>query len=278
MRLQVERNGTVDVLKGRVLCTMFYEPSTRTSSSFDAAMKRCGGEVVQISADNSSVTKGESLADTVRTLGCYGDAIVLRHPDVGSAQTAAKFSPVPIINAGDGIGEHPTQALLDVYTIRSELGTVNGRTITLLGDLKNGRTVHSLVTILCLYSVRLNFVSPPGLAMPASVVAAARRTGVTVRLCDDLEEVLADTDVLYVTRVQRERFESEAEWTRVKDAYRVDHSVLARAKPEMIVMHPLPRLTEIDPEVDFDSRRAVYFRQMRYGLFVRMALLASVMA
>jgi len=268
----------VDVLKGRVLCTMFYEPSTRTSSSFDAAMKRCGGEVVQISADNSSVTKGESLADTVRTLGCYGDAIVLRHPDVGSAQTAAKFSPVPIINAGDGIGEHPTQALLDVYTIRSELGTVNGRTITLLGDLKNGRTVHSLVTILCLYSVRLNFVSPPGLAMPASVVAAARRTGVTVRLCDDLEEVLADTDVLYVTRVQRERFESETEWTRVKDAYRVDHSVLARAKPEMIVMHPLPRLTEIDPEVDFDSRRAVYFRQMRYGLFVRMALLASVMA
>ncbi|KAF8531734.1 hypothetical protein JB92DRAFT_3080862 [Gautieria morchelliformis] len=259
MRLQVERNGAVDILKGRVLCTMFYEPSTRTSGSFDAAMKRCGGDVVQISADHSSVAKGESLADTVRTLGCYADAIVLRHPDVGSSQMAAKFSPVPIINAGDGIGEHPTQALLDVRS-------------------QNGRTVHSLVTILCLYSVHLNFVSPPGLSMPTSVVTAARRAGISVRLCEDLGEVLADTDVLYVTRVQRERFESEEAWARVKDAYRVDHSVLARAKPEMIVMHPLPRLTEIDPEVDFDSRRAVYFRQMRYGLFVRMALLASVMA
>ncbi|KAL0578161.1 Carbamoyl-phosphate synthase [Marasmius crinis-equi] len=277
MRLQVERNGTLDILKGRVLCTAFYEPSTRTSSSFDAAMKRCGGEVVQIAADTSSVMKGESLPDTIRTLGCYGDAIVIRHPDVGSAQLAAKFSPVPIINAGDGIGEHPTQALLDVYTIRSELGTVNGRTITLLGDLKNGRTVHSLVTLLSLYSVRLNFVSPPSLAMPSNVISAARKAGAVVNQYESLEEVLADTDVLYVTRVQKERFASEAEWQQVKDAYRVDHAVLSRAKEDMIVMHPLPRLTEIDPEVDFDSRRAVYFRQMRYGLFVRMALLAFVL-
>ncbi|KAF7290659.1 Bifunctional pyrimidine biosynthesis protein [Mycena indigotica] len=279
MRLQVERNGTLDILKGRVLCTLFYEPSTRTSSSFDAAMKRCGGEVVQVTADTSSVVKGESLADTVRTLGCYGDAIVMRHPEMGSAALAAKFSPVPIINAGDGIGEHPTQAsaLLDVYTIRSELGTVNGRTITLLGDLKNGRTVHSLVTLLALYSVRLNFVSPSTLAMPASVVAVARKAGVPVTICESLDEVLADTDVLYVTRIQKERFESEAAWAQVKDAYRVDHAVLARAKEDMIVMHPLPRVNEIDPEVDFDSRRAVYFRQMRYGLFIRMALLASVM-
>ncbi|KAJ7475150.1 hypothetical protein B0H11DRAFT_1327067 [Mycena galericulata] len=277
MRLQVERNGTLDILKGRVLCTLFYESSTRTSSSFDAAMKRCGGEVVQISVDTSSVNKGESLPDTIRTLGCYGDAIVIRHPDVGSAQLAAKFSPVPIINAGDGIGEHPTQALLDVYTIRSELGTVNGRTITLLGDLKNGRTVHSLVTLLSLYSVRLNFVSPRLLAMPATVVAVARKAGIPVTQCESLDEVLADTDVLYVTRIQKERFESETEWAQVKDAYRVDHAVLSRAKEDMIVMHPLPRVNEIDPEVDFDSRRAVYFRQMRYGLFIRMALLASVM-
>ncbi|KAF7328960.1 Bifunctional pyrimidine biosynthesis protein [Mycena venus] len=238
MRLQVERNGTLDILKGRVLCTLFYEPSTRTSSSFDAAMKRCGGEVVQINADTSSVAKGESLPDTIRTLGCYGDAIVIRHPDVGSAQLAAKFSPVPIINAGDGIGEHPTQALLDVYTIRSELGTVNGRTITLLGDLKNGRTVHSLVTLLSLYSVRLNFVSPPSLAMPASVIAVARKAGIPVTQCESLNEVLTDTDVLYVTRIQKERFESETEWNQVKDAYRVDHAVLSRAKEDMIVMHP----------------------------------------
>jgi carbamoyl-phosphate synthase/aspartate carbamoyltransferase len=256
---------------------LFYEPSTRTSASFEAAMKRCGGEVVCVGADRSSVQKGESLADTIRTLGCYADGIVLRHPAVGSAQTAAKFSPVPIINAGDGIGEHPTQALLDVYTIRSELGTVNGRTITLLGDLKHGRTVHSLVALLSFYSVRLNFVSPPSLSMPESVISAARRAGISVRESNSLEDVLADTDVLYVTRVQKERFENEEEWETVKGSYVVNHAVLARAKPDMIVMHPLPRVNEIDPEVDFDSRRAVYFRQMRYGLFVRMALLVSVM-
>ncbi|RDB22075.1 Protein pyrABCN [Hypsizygus marmoreus] len=277
MRLQVERSGTLDILKAKVLCTLFYEPSTRTSSSFNAAMKRCGGQVVQVTADSSSVLKGETLPDTIRTLACYGDAIVIRHPDVGSAQLAAKYSPVPIINAGDGIGEHPTQALLDIYTIRSELGTVNGRTITLLGDLKNGRTVHSLVTLLCLYSVRLNFVSPASLAMPSSVVTAARKAGIPVTICESLDEVLAETDVLYVTRVQKERFTNETEWQQVKDAYRVDHAVLSRAKEDMIVMHPLPRVNEIDPEVDFDLRRAVYFRQMRYGLFIRMALLTSVM-
>ncbi|OSD00398.1 carbamoyl-phosphate synth [Trametes coccinea BRFM310] len=277
MQLQVERNGTLDILKGKVLATLFYEPSTRTSSSFDTAMKRCGGEVVNVHVDSSSVLKGESLPDTIRTLGCYADAIVIRHPEVGSSQLAAKFSPVPILNAGDGIGEHPSQALLDVYTIRSELGTVNGRTITMLGDLKNGRTVHSLVTLLSLYSVRLNFVSPPSLAMPASVVSAARKAGIPVYQCESLEEVLAETDVLYVTRLQKERFTNESEWLAVKDAYRIDHAVLSRAKEEMIVMHPLPRVNEIDPDVDFDSRRAVYFRQMRYGLFIRMALLASVM-
>ncbi|KAH9942638.1 carbamoyl-phosphate synthase [Amylocystis lapponica] len=277
MQLQVERNGTLDVLRGKVLCTLFYEPSTRTSSSFDTAMKRCGGEVVNVNVEASSVLKGETLPDTIRTLGCYADAIVIRHPDMGSAQLAAKFSPVPVLNAGDGVGEHPTQALLDVYTIRSELGTVNGRTITLLGDLKNGRTVHSLVALLCLYSVRLNFVSPPQLAMPTSVVSAARRAGAHVHQCESLEDVLGETDVLYVTRLQKERFRDDAEWEAVKGGYRIDHALLARAKEEMIVMHPLPRVNEIDPDVDFDSRRAVYFRQMRYGLFIRMALLASVL-
>ncbi len=242
MRLQVERSGAVDILRGKVLCTLFYEPSTRTSASFDAAMKRCGGDVVSVTADRSSVQKGETLQDTIRTLGCYGDAVVLRHPDVGSAQLAAKYSPVPVLNAGDGVGEHPTQALLDVYTIRSELGTVNGRAISFIGDLKNGRTVHSLVTLLCLYSVRLNFVSTAELAMPASVVSAARKAGVPVHQCESLEEVLEETDVLYVTRVQKERFADEKEWERVKDAYRIDHAVLSRAKEDVIVMHPLPRL------------------------------------
>jgi carbamoyl-phosphate synthase/aspartate carbamoyltransferase len=242
MRLQVERSGALDILRGKVLCTLFYEPSTRTSASFEAAMKRCGGDVVSVTAERSSVQKGETLQDTIRTLGCYGDAIVLRHPDVGSSQLAAKYSPVPVLNAGDGTGEHPTQALLDVYTIRSELGTVNGRVITLLGDLKNGRTVHSLVTLLCLYSVRLNFVSPASLAMPVKVVSAARKAGVDVHECESLEEVLGETDVLYVTRVQKERFADEKEWEQVKDAYRVDHAVLSRAKEDMIVMHPLPRI------------------------------------
>ncbi|EJT98255.1 carbamoyl-phosphate synth [Dacryopinax primogenitus] len=278
MRLQVERNGSLDVLRGRVLCTLFYEPSTRTSSSFEAAMKRLGGEVVQVPTDRSSVVKGETLPDTIRTLACYTDAIVIRHPSVGSAQQAAKYSPVPIINAGDGIGEHPTQALLDVYTIRSELGTVNGKVVTMMGDLKNGRTVHSLVKLLAYYQVKLNFVSPPSLGMPSSVKSEARKAGIPFAEYGTLDEVLSQTDVLYVTRVQQERFTNQDDYNAVKDAYVVNHAVLARAKPEMIVMHPLPRVSEIDPEVDFDSRRAVYFRQMRYGLFIRMALLASVMA
>ncbi|KAF8553071.1 aspartate carbamoyltransferase [Imleria badia] len=260
MRLQVERSEALDILKGRVLCNPFYEPS---SASFDAAMKRCGaGEVIHVNINTSSVQKGETLADTIRTVGCYADAIVLRHPDVGSAQLAAKFSPVPVLNAGDGVGEHPTQALLDVYTIRSELGTVNGRTITLLGDLKNGRTVHSLVTLLCYYSVQLNFVAPASLSMPASVVSAARKAGISVRQLESLEEVLPETDVLYITRIQKERFTNEPEWEKVKNPYRVDRALLSQAEG-MIVLRPR---NKIDPEIGFDSRRAVNFRQMRYGL------------
>ncbi|WRT68279.1 carbamoyl-phosphate synthase, large subunit [Kwoniella shivajii] len=278
MRSQVERTGSVDTLRGRVLCTLFYEPSTRTSTSFEAAMKRCGGEVVQVTASTSSVQKGESLADTIRTVGCYSDAVVLRHPAVGSSKSAAKSSPVPIINAGDGIGEHPTQSLLDVFCIREELGSVNGITVTLIGDLKNGRTVHSLVKLLSLYDVTLNFVSPPSLTMPDSVKSEASRAGVrwyeSTTLSDD---IIAKSDVLYATRVQKERFENLGEYESVKDIYVINNDVLAKAKESAIVMHPLPRVNEIDPEVDFDSKRAAYFRQMRYGLFVRMALLTLVL-
>nr|XP_019044546.1 carbamoyl-phosphate synthase, large subunit [Kwoniella bestiolae CBS 10118]OCF23476.1 carbamoyl-phosphate synthase, large subunit [Kwoniella bestiolae CBS 10118] len=278
MRSQVERSGAVDTLKGRVLCTLFYEPSTRTSTSFEAAMKRCGGEVVQVSASTSSVQKGESLADTIRTVGCYSDAVVLRHPAVGSSKAAAKSSPVPIINAGDGIGEHPTQSLLDVFCIREELGSVNGITITLIGDLKNGRTVHSLVKLLSLYDVTINFVSPPSLTMPDSVKSEASRAGVRWNESTVLsDEIIAKSDVLYATRVQKERFENIGEYEAVKDIYVINNDVLAKAKESAIVMHPLPRVNEIDPEVDFDSKRAAYFRQMRYGLFVRMALLTLVL-
>ena len=203
MRTQVERTGSVNTLQGRVLATLFYENSTRTSTSFEAAMKRCGGEVTQVAADRSSVQKGESLGDTIRTLGCYSDAIVIRHPEVGSSQTAAKFSPVPVINAGDGIGEHPTQSLLDVFCIREELGSVNGITVTLIGDLKNGRTVHSLVKLLSLYSVTLNFVSPPSLAMPDYVKEEATKAGIPWSEHASLDEVIGKSDVLYVTRVQK---------------------------------------------------------------------------
>ncbi|KAK0547893.1 Carbamoyl-phosphate synthase [Tilletia horrida] len=268
MRLMVERQGVLDVLRGRVLCTVFYEESTRTSSSFEAAMVRCGGEVVTINTSRSSVNKGETLQDTIRTLGCYADAIVLRHPSVGSSQLAAKYSPVPILNGGDGIGEHPTQALLDIFTIREELGTVNGLTITILGDLKNGRTAHSLVKLLCLYGVTLNYVSPQSLAMPDDVKQHAAKRGIKQYETTDLDAVIGRTDVLYVTRVQQERFESREAYDAVKDIYVVNNDVLARAKKEMVVLHPLPRVNEIDPEVDYDNR-AAYFRQMRYGLFVR---------
>ncbi|KAF9916192.1 hypothetical protein FBU30_001500, partial [Linnemannia zychae] len=276
MRTQVERNGSIDLLHGKVMCSMFYEPSTRTSCSFQAAMLRLGGTVVSADGTSSSVVKGETLADTVRTLGCYGDLIVLRHPAPGSAATAAKFSKVPIINGGDGVGEHPTQAFYDVYTIREELGTVNGLTITLVGDLKNGRTVHSLVKLLAYYHVTLNFVSPPSLRMPEEVKAELVKAGIAFSEFTDLNDVIADSDVVYVTRVQKERFSDLEEYERVKSAYIINNKVMSKAKTQMIVMHPLPRVSEIEPEVDFDQR-AAYFRQMRYGLYVRMALLALVL-
>ena len=275
MRLGVQRSGILPILSNRVLCTMFYEPSTRTSASFDAAMQRLGGRVIAINTDHSSTKKGETLQDTVRTLGCYGDAVVLRHPDDNSAATAAKFSPVPIINGGNGSREHPTQAFLDLFTIREELGTVTGLTVTFTGDLKYGRTVHSLVKLLQYYDVRINLVSPAALALPEGVL-----NGITspVTVSERLTpEIVGRSDVLYCTRVQKERFTSEAEYERLKDSLIVDNALLKHAKPSMIVMHPLPRNAEISEEVDFDQR-AAYFRQMKYGLFTRMALLALVLA
>jgi carbamoyl-phosphate synthase/aspartate carbamoyltransferase len=276
MRTMVERGQALNVLQGRVLTTAFFEPSTRTASSFESAWQRLGGSVVSINKLTSSIAKGESFADTVRTLAAYSDCLVLRHPEIGSASAAAKVAKIPVINAGDGVGEHPTQALLDVYTIREELGSVNGLTITMVGDLKNGRTVHSLVKLLGMYDVKLNFCSPKSLAMPADIVDLVVSAGVNCKVSTDLEEFIATTDVLYVTRVQKERFETLEEYDAVKDAYIIDGEVMRKAKEHMIVMHPLPRINEIHPDVDYDSR-AAYFRQMRHGLFVRMALLALVM-
>jgi aspartate carbamoyltransferase catalytic subunit len=279
MREMVERIGTFDLLKGKILANLFYEPSTRTSSSFTAAMERLGGSVIPINEVRySSVSKGESLADTVRTLECYADVIVLRHPEVGSAALAAKYAGKPVINAGDGIGEHPTQALLDTFTIFEELGVgvVDGLTVTLLGDLKYGRTVHSLARLLSLYNVKLNYVSPEILRMPKEVMDEVSAKRIPQMEFSNLETVLPETDVLYVTRVQKERFDDPDEYDRVKSAFVVNPEVMKQAKREMIVMHPLPRVSEISMDFD-DDPRAAYFRQMKYGLFVRMALLAIVL-
>ena len=296
MRLGVERDGCLDTLKGRVLCLMFFEPSTRTSSSFDAAMKRLGGTTVMINESHSSTQKGESLSDTIRTLDQYGDAIVLRHPDNESAEIAAKAADGPIINAGNGSREHPTQAFLDLFTMREELGTVNGLTITFTGDLKYGRTVHSLCELLRHYNVQIQLAAPASLAIPAKVRAALQSRGQLLIESDRLTpEMIAKTDVLYCTRLQKERFEDPALYDEVKDVFVVDGKTLKQAKQNMIVMHPLPRNQELSEEVD-DDPRAAYYRQVcltsptfqgnnadshftvRYGMFVRMALLALVMA
>ncbi|KAF2690434.1 aspartate carbamoyltransferase [Lentithecium fluviatile CBS 122367] len=278
MRLGAQRQGCLDVLKGRVLCTMFFEPSTRTSGSFDAAMKRLGGQVVVVNELVSSTQKGETIADSIRTLGCYGDAIVLRHPSEESIDIATKFSEVPIINAGNGSREHPTQAILDIFTIREELGTVNGLTITFVGDLKYGRTVHSLCELLSHYDVTINLVSPDSLPIPATVLEGVQSRGQLGTISNDLTpDIVAQSDVLYCTRVQKERFADIASYERVKDSFVVDNKLLKNAKASMVVMHPLPRNNEIHEEVDFDPR-AAYFRQMKYGLYTRMALLAMVMA
>jgi aspartate carbamoyltransferase catalytic subunit len=277
MRIMVERIGTFDLLKGKILANLFYEPSTRTSSSFTSAMERLGGSVIPINEVHySSVAKGESLPDTVRTLECYADVIVLRHPEIGSAALAAQYARKPIINAGDGVGEHPTQALLDLFTIVEELGQVDGLTVTMLGDLKYGRTVHSLARLLSQFAVRINYVSPDILRMPEEIINELAEKGVPQQESALLEPVLAETDVLYVTRVQKERFADLGTYESVKGAYVITPATLAAAKERMIVMHPLPRVGEISMEVD-DDPRAAYFRQMGYGLFVRMALLAMVL-
>jgi aspartate carbamoyltransferase catalytic subunit len=277
MREMVARVGTFDLLKGKILANVFYEPSTRTSSSFTSAMERLGGSVIPINEVRySSVSKGESLPDTVRTLDCYADVIVLRHPEIGSAALAARYARKPILNAGDGVGEHPTQALLDLFTILEELDQVDGLTVTMLGDLKYGRTVHSLARLLSLFDVKINYVSPDILRMPPEIIAELDEKGSQQKEYSTLDEILADTDVLYVTRVQKERFENSSEYDQVKGSFVISKETMEQAKERMIVMHPLPRVGEITMDVD-DDPRAAYFRQMEYGMYVRMALLAMVL-
>lgn len=264
-----------DILRGKVMSSIFYEVSTRTSCSFTAAMQRLGGSVIHTDATSSSAKKGESLEDSVTVIGSYSDVVVLRHPEPGAVTRASRHCRKPIINAGDGVGEHPTQALLDVFTIREEIGTVNGLTITMVGDLKNGRTVHSLARLLTLYQVQLQYVSPPGLGMPQHIMDYIASKGISQKIYDRLEDVLADTHVLYMTRIQRERFDSQEEYDKARGLLVVTPKLMTRARRRMVVMHPLPRIDEISIEFDSDPR-AAYFRQAEYGMYVRMALLSMV--
>ena len=259
--------GRTMPLTGKSIVNLFYEPSTRTSSSFYAAMTRLGGRVIPINEVNySSVTKGESLEDTIRTLECYADALVLRHYEEDATERAVSVASVPIINAGNGAGEHPTQALLDLYTISKERGQIDGLNITLMGDLKHGRTVHSLVKLLRMYDVQLNFVSPQELSLPSSYLTSEDSQYI------DLSPIIEKTDILYVTRVQRERL---ADTMVIDFSYAVTREDMARAKENLVLMHPLPRVGEIPPELDSDPR-AAYFRQMKYGLYVRMGILVAM--
>jgi aspartate carbamoyltransferase catalytic subunit len=278
---QVVAAGGNDRLHGRVMASLFYEPSTRTRLSFEAAMLRLGGGVVgtESAGEFSSVAKGETLEDTVRIISGYCDVLVIRHHEVGASRRAAAVSSVPVINAGDGPGQHPTQALLDLYTILKERGAIDGLRIAMVGDLANGRTVRSLSYLLSKYEgVELTFVAPPAVSMGRDIKAHLDQRGTSWRETEDLDAVLPTVDVVYQTRIQKERFEGRMEeYRRVAGVYLVDRHTLELMRPDAILMHPLPRVGEISEEVDADPR-AAYFRQARNGLFIRMALLQILLA
>jgi aspartate carbamoyltransferase catalytic subunit len=265
-----------DLLKGKILANAFFEPSTRTRLSFEAAMLKLGGNTIGFSdAENTSVKKGENLADTVRTIENYADIIALRHPLEGAAKLAAEFSKVPIVNAGSGAEEHPTQALVDLYTILKEKHRIDDLKIAVIGDLRYGRTVHSLAYALSLYNVELTLVSPESLRMRREVLRSIQNK-IPVSETQNLEKAIPQTDVLYVTRIQKERFPDQAEYAKVKGTYRIDLKTLVNAKKDLIILHPLPRVDEIAPEVDA-TPQARYFQQVWNGVVIRMALLALLL-
>jgi aspartate carbamoyltransferase catalytic subunit len=264
-----------NMLHGKILATLFFEPSTRTRLSFEAAMNKLGGTTIGFAEPKvAAIKKGENLADTIRVVENYADVLVLRHPLEGAARLAAEFSDVPVINAGSGAEEHPTQALLDLYTILKEKGTIDGLNITLMGDLRYGRTVHSLAYALSLYNVNLTLVSPELLRMRREVSDAIKQR-INIVECSAVEDVLPETDVLYVTRIQEERFPDPAEYAKVSGTYKIDVSTLEGAKENLIIMHPLPRVDEIAHEVD-DTPYARYFQQVWNGIVTRTALLALI--
>ena len=263
-------------LDGKIMATLFFEPSTRTRLSFESAMYRHGGNCIGFAEPKvSSVEKGENLADTVRVVESYADILVIRHPLEGAARLAADFASVPVINAGTGAEEHPTQAMLDLYTIRRELGRIEGLNIALAGDLRYGRTVHSLAYALSLYNINLYLVSPPSLRMRKEVLEEVRGR-VKVQEFEELSKVVPQVDAIYMTRIQKERFGSLEDYEKVRGSYRLSAADLTRAKPNAIIMHPLPRVDEIEYSVD-NTPHAKYFKQVWYGLLVRMSLIGLVL-
>lgn len=260
-------------LEGEILATLFFEPSTRTRLSFEAAMKRLSGKCIGFArAGTSSVKKGETLADTIRVAAGYADIIVLRHPQEGSAQLAADFSEKPILNAGDGAGHHPTQTLLDLFTIRKEMGGISDNHIGLAGDLKYGRTVHSLTNALSKYESEMTFIAPKSLQLPDEIKTDLKEKGIEYHETKNLEEVIDELDILYMTRIQRERFPSDEDYQEVASTYNVNNEMLNKAKENLKIMHPLPRVDEISADVD-DTEHARYFEQAANGVPIRMALL-----
>lgn len=264
-------------LKGKILALLFFEPSTRTRMSFDAAMARLGGTSIGVdNVEASSMAKGETLADTIRVVSGYADAIVLRHPKEGAARLASEFSSVPVINAGDGAGQHPSQTLLDLYTIRQSMPLERIK-VGLLGDLRYGRTAHSLAYALSHYAATLHTISPKGLELPSAIAEELAEGGTEIIEHDEVSKVITELDVLYVTRIQRERFPDSSSYFKVASSYRITPELLADVKERLIVLHPLPRLDEIDPRVDL-LPHARYFEQSRNGIPVRMAMLQKVMS
>ncbi|MDU1414512.1 MAG: aspartate carbamoyltransferase [Clostridium sp.] len=264
---------------GYLLATLFYEPSTRTRFSFEAAMNRLGGRVIGFSEPNaSSVAKGESIADTVRTVACYADITVMRHPKEGAAQVASQYSEIPVVNAGDGGHQHPTQTLTDLLTIRRTMGRLNNLTIGCCGDLKFGRTVHSLIKALSRYeNNKFVLISPEELDIPEYIKREVlQKRNIEFKQVRTMEEAMGEIDILYMTRVQRERFFNEEDYIKLKDTYILDKEKMDLAKKDMIVLHPLPRVNEIAYEVDNDPR-ALYFTQAKYGMYVRMALILKLL-
>lgn len=265
------------LLDNKIMAALFFEPSTRTRLSFESAMLRLGGKVIGFqSRDVSSVKKGESIADTIRTVENYSDVIVMRHSLEGVARMAAKFSSIPIINGGSGSAEHPTQALLDLFTIKEECGTIDGLNIGLCGDLKYGRTVHSLAYLFSNYNINLYFISPASLRMRFRIIDWLRDKKMKFKETEKFKEILPILDILYMTRIQEERFLEPEEFEKVKDVYVLSKKDLDNTKDSFRLMHPLPRLGEISPDID-KSPKAIYFKQMKYGLYLRMALLALVL-